>query len=226
MEKTGDLSYYLIEREKKTKGKKKASVIIVRFVNKATGERKDVWLSKLQRLTGDTKRFMPSNTLEINRIVNTAIEMGVAPFSDSIKQNDTSLLNYIKDFWNYDTSEYILTKEEETGKTISKATAEKNLHNLLVHVFESEFNKKDKNGKPIGSYYLPTDITAQEMTKEKIEAVKKSMLRAEMLSPKTVKNVLNALNVPLNELVRDGVILQNPMLRETTEHAKTYTTAF
>ena len=213
MEKTGDLSYYLIEREKKTTGKKKASVIIVRFVNKATGERKDVWLSKLQRLTGDTKRFMPSNTLEINRIVNTAIEMGVAPFSDSIKQNDTSLLNYIKDFWNYDTSEYILTKKEETGKTISKATAEKNLHNLLVHVFESEFNKKDKNGKPIGSYYLPTDITAQELTKEKIEAVKKSMLRAEMLSPKTVKNVLNALNVPLNELVRDGVILQNPMLR-------------
>ena len=36
MEKTGDLSYYLIEREKKTTGKKKASVIIVRFVNKAT----------------------------------------------------------------------------------------------------------------------------------------------------------------------------------------------
>ena len=33
-----------------------------------------------------------------------------------------------------------------------------------------------------------------------------------MLSPKTAKNVLNSLNVPLNELVRFGVILQNPML--------------
>lgn len=213
MEKTGDLSYYLIEREKKTTGKKKASVIIVRFVNKATGERKDVWLSKLKRLIGYTKRIMPSNTLGIKMIVDKAIEMGVAPFSNNIKQNDTSLLNYIKDFWNYDTSEYILTKKEETGKTISKATAEKNFHNLLVHVFESEFNKKDQNGKLVGSYYLPKDITAQELTKEKIEAVKKSMLRVEMLSPKTVKNVLNALNVPLNELVRDGVILQNPMLR-------------
>ena len=180
----------------KERRKLQAPVIIVRFVNKATGERKDVWLSKLQRLTGDTKRFMPSNTLEINRIVNTAIEMGVAPFSDSIKQNDTSLLNYIKDFWNYDTSEYILTKEEETGKTISKATAEKNLHNLLVHVFESEFNKKVQNGKSMGSYYLPSDITFQEHTKDKFEAIKKSMLRAEMLSPKTVKNILNAFNAP------------------------------
>lgn len=213
MENTGDLSYYLIEREKKTTGKKKASVIIVRFVNKATGERKDVWLSKLKRLIGDTKRIMPSNTLGIKMIVDKAIEMGVAPFSNNTKHNDTSLLDYIKDFWDYDKSEYILTKKEETGKTISKATAEKNLHNLLVHAFESQYNKKDRNGKPVGSYYLPADITAQDLTKEKIEAVKKSMLRAEMLSPKTVKNVLNALNVPLNELVRDGVILQNPMLR-------------
>ena len=94
-------------------------------------------------------------------IVDKAIEMGIAPFSDTIKQNDTSLLDYIKGFWNYDKSEYILTKKEETGKTISKATAEKHFHNLLVHVFESEFNKKDQNGTPIGSYYLPTDITAQ-----------------------------------------------------------------
>lgn len=156
---------------------------------------------------------MPSNTLEINRIVDTAIEMSVAPFSDSIKQNDTTLLSYINDFWNYDKSEYILTKKLETGKKNSKATAKKNLHNLLVHVFESEFNKKDQNGKPVGSYYLPADITAQELTKEKIEAIKMSMLRAEDLSPKTVKNVLNALNVPLNELVRDGIIIQNPMKR-------------
>ena len=213
MRKTEDLSYYLIERVKKNTGKKKSTFIIVRFINNSTGERKDVTLTKLRKLIGDKKRFMPSNTLEINRIVDTAIEMGVAPFSDSIKQNDTSLLNYIKDFWNYDTSEYILTKKEETGKTISKATAHKNLQNLLVHVFESEFNKKDKDGKRVGSYYLPAGITAQELTKEKIEDIKKSMLRAEKLSPKTVKNILNALNVPLNELVRDGIIIQNPMKR-------------
>ena len=119
MRKTEDLSYYLIERVKKNAGKKKSTFIIVRFINNSTGERKEVTLTKLRKLIGDKKRFMPSNTLEINRIVDTAIEMGVAPFSDSIKQNDTSLLNYIKDFWNYDTSEYILTKKEETGKVKS-----------------------------------------------------------------------------------------------------------
>lgn len=207
----GNIVYYKISR--KIKGKKKQSCLYIRFVNKETGDRQEVSLKTLKNAIGDTKRFMPSNAFEIDRVVQTAIEMGVAPFSNNTKHNDTSLLDYIKDFWNYDTSEYILTKKEETGKTISKATAEKNFHNLLVHVFESEFNKKDQNGKLLGSYYLPKDITAQELTKEKIEAVKKSMLRAEMLSPKTVKNVLNALNVPLNELVRDGVILQNPMLR-------------
>ena len=207
----GNIVYYKISR--KLKGKKNQSCLYIRFVNKETGDRQEVSLKTLKNAIGDTKRFKPSNAFEIDRVVQTAIEMGVAPFSDSIKQNDTSLLNYIKDFWNYDTSEYILSKKEETGKTISKATAEKNLHNLLVHAFESQYNKKDRNGKPVGSYYLPADITAQDLTKEKIEAVKKSMLRAEMLSPKTVKNVLNALNVPLNELVRDGVILQNPMLR-------------
>ena len=83
----------------------------------------------------------------------------------------------------------------DIAKTIPKATAEKNLHNLLVHVFESEFNKKVQNGKSMGSYYLPSDITFQEHTKEKFEAIKKRMLRAEMLSPKTVKNILNAFNV-------------------------------
>lgn len=119
MQKTGDLSYYLIERLKKNKGKKKSTFIIVRFVNKATGERKDVWLSKLKRLIGDTKRIMPSNTLRIKMIVDKAIEMGVAPFSDTIKQNDTSLLDSIKGFWNYDKSEYILTKKEETGNVKS-----------------------------------------------------------------------------------------------------------
>ena len=111
MQKTGDLSYYLIERLKKNKGKKKSTFIIVRFINNSTGERKDVTLTKLRKLIGDKKRFMPSNTLEINRIVDTAIEMGVAPFSDTIKQNDTSLLDSIKGFWNYDKSEYILTKK-------------------------------------------------------------------------------------------------------------------
>lgn len=207
------ITYYKLKRNYKGKNGKNLSYINIRFVNKETGERKDIRLSKLRNDIGDKKRFMPSNALEIDRIVKKAIEMGVAPFSDKIKQTDNTLLEYIKNFWDFENSEYILTKKEETGKTISKATAEKNFHNLLVHVFESEFNKKDQNGKLVGSYYLPKDITAQELTKEKIEAVKKSMLRAEMLSPKTVKNVLNALNVPLNELVRDGVILQNPMLR-------------
>ena len=61
----------------------------------------------------------------------------------------------------------------DIAKTIPKATAEKNLHNLLIHVFESEFNKKIQNGKSMGSYYLPSDITFQEHTKEKFEAIKK-----------------------------------------------------
>ena len=118
MRKTEDLSYYLIERVKKNTGKKKSTFIIVRFINNSTGERKDVTLTKLRKLIGDKKRFMPSNTLEINRIVDTAIEMGVAPFSD-LKSNDKTLLDYIKDFWEYDKSEYILTKKEETGKVMS-----------------------------------------------------------------------------------------------------------
>lgn len=204
-----NITYYKISR--KVKGKK-SSCLYIRFVNKETGERREVSLKTLKKAIGDTKHFMPSSSFEINRMVNKAIEMGVTPFS-SIRDNGTTLLAYIKNFWDYDKSEYILTKKEETGKTISRATAKKNLHNLLVHVFESEFNKKDKNGKRVGSYYLPTNITVQKLTKEKIENVKKSMLRAEKLSPKTVKNVLNALNVPLNELVRDGVIPQNPMTR-------------
>ena len=172
----GNIVYYKISR--KSKGKKKQSCLYIRFVNKETGAKKEVSLKTLKIAIGDTKRFKPSNAFEIDHVVQKAIEMGVAPFSDTIKQNDTSLLDYIKNFWDYDKSEYILPKKEETGKTISKATAEKNLQNLLVHVFESEFNKKDKNGKSVGSYYLPADITAQELTKEKIEDIKKSMLRA------------------------------------------------
>lgn len=207
----GNIVYYKISR--KSKGKKKQSCLYIRFVNKETGDRQEVSLKTLKNAIGDTKRFMPSNAFEIDRVVQKAIEMGVAPFSDGLKQNNTTLLSYIKNFWDYDKSEYILTKKEETGKTISKATAQKNLQNLLVHVFESEFNKKDQNGNTVGSYYLPSDITAQELTKEKIEAVRNSMLRTEELARKTVKNILNALNVPLNELVREGVILQNPMTR-------------
>ena len=76
MRKTEDLSYYLIERVKKNTGKKKSTFIIVRFINNSTGERKEVTLSKLRKLIGDKKRFMLSNTLEIYRIVDKAIENG------------------------------------------------------------------------------------------------------------------------------------------------------
>ena len=103
----------------------------------------------------------------------------------------------------------------DIAKTIPKATAEKNLHNLLVHVFESEFNKKVQNGKSMGSYYLPSDITFQEHTKEKFEAIKKKMLRAEMLSPKTVKNILNAFNVPPKKKI--SCIIIRIMNRETVK---------
>ena len=102
----------------------------------------------------------------------------------------------------------------DIAKTIPKATAEKNLHNLLVHVFESEFNKKVQNGKSMGSYYLPSDITFQEHTKEKFEAIKKRMLRAEMLSPKTVKNILNAFNAPQKKI---SCIIIRIMNRETVK---------
>lgn len=73
MRKTEDLSYYLIERVKKNTGKKKSTFIIVRFINNSTGERKEVTLTKLRKLIGDKKRFMPSNTLEINRIVRIVL---------------------------------------------------------------------------------------------------------------------------------------------------------
>ena len=104
----------------------------------------------------------------------------------------------------------------DIAKTIPKATAEKNLHNLLIHVFDSEFNKKVQNGKSMGSYYLPSDITFQEHTKEKFEAIKKRMLRAEMLSPKTVKNVLNAFNVPPPQKKISCIIIRI-INRETVE---------
>lgn len=161
---------------------------------------------------GDTKRFQPSNAYEIERIVEKAIDMGIAPFCER-ETSHISLIDYIKDFWTWDTSDYIQTKKEETGKTITKATAKKNLHDLLMHVFESDLNKKDKNGNKIGSYFIPASLTPLELTKEHIEKVKKSMLRDEKLKPKTVKNILTALNVPLNELARNDVIESNPMNR-------------
>lgn len=83
------ITYYKIKRNYKGKNGKKLSYTNIRFVNKETGERKDIRLGKLRREIGDTKRFMPSNALEIDIIVKKAIEMGVAPFSDGIKQNDT-----------------------------------------------------------------------------------------------------------------------------------------
>ena len=66
----------------------------------------------------------------------------------------------------------------------------------------------------MGSYYLPSDITFQEHTKEKFEAIKKRMLRAEMLSLKTVKNILNAFNVPQKKI---SCIIIRIINRETVE---------
>ena len=101
------ITYYKFKRNTKGKNDKTLSYITIRFINKETGERKDVRLSKLKKEIGDTKNFMPSNTFEVDRVVKKAIEMGVAPFSE-IEENDTSLLEYIKSFWNFDKSEYIL----------------------------------------------------------------------------------------------------------------------
>ena len=92
----GNIVYYKISR--KLKGKKNQSCLYIRFVNKETGDRQEVSLKTLKNAIGDTKRFKPSNAFEIDRVVQTAIEMGVAPFSNNIKRNDSSLLDSSRTF--------------------------------------------------------------------------------------------------------------------------------
>ena len=60
------ITYYKLKRNYKGKNGKNLSYINIRFVNKETGERKDIRLSKLRNDIGDKKRFMPSNALEID----------------------------------------------------------------------------------------------------------------------------------------------------------------
>lgn len=203
------IAFSIIERKREnSKGRIKKS-FAVRFYEKGNKDNKKLvsvntlkeWLNVTQLITRRS---------EVRKLATIALEKGYKPLKKLEKDTSIILDDYLVDFWDYDTSEYIATKIKFNSKSITRSTAKRNIELIKHHVIESETNPLDSDGNRIG-YYLPPGLKAEELTVRHVNALANSILCDRKLSPKTFNNVLAAINPPLKELVRQDIIPFNPL---------------
>ncbi len=151
---------------------------------------------------------------DVRKLATLALERGYMPLSREKTDKGIILDEYLPAFWDYDTSEYIITKNAFKPNSITRSSTERNKDLIRRHVIISESNPLDTDGNRIG-YFLPRGLRADELTVSHIDKLQQSILFERKLSPKTFKNILAALNPPLKELVRKDIIKSNPIDRVT-----------
>ena len=203
----------VIERKRENaRGTRKKS-FYVRFYEKGNKEnRKLVSINTICEFLGTSQ--LVTRRSEVRRLANLALENGYAPLASDKPDAGIILDNYLVSFWDFDTSEYITTRNAFNHNAITRSSAERNIELIKRHVIISETNPTDSDGNKIG-YFLPVGLKADELTVSHLDSLQQSILHERNLSPKTFMNILAALNPPLKELVRKDIIKSNPVDRVT-----------
>ncbi len=100
---------------------------------------------------------------------------------------------YLRDFWDYDNSLYIKMKNSGKKIRIHKNYVKANIRSLELHVFP----------------YLPKRILVSQLQTRHLEKVQRAYLKNH--SSKGWSNILNAIALPFNELVRKNIIDRSPV---------------
>jgi integrase len=181
------------------------------FVSKKTKNNKSVWyahfpdpdnsqkrkvksVETLRTLLGSMDTSPIKRKTEAIRITQQALDAGIIQFE---KKNDPLVVDYIKEYWDFDTSDVIRRKNLKKANTISKGYA-KNIRGTFI-----------QNALPL----FPNNLRISKLKTSHLEKIINTLIDEGSLSLGTIARVKQAMAVPLKEAYRIGLINDNPMLK-------------
>jgi integrase len=184
------------------------------FVSKKTKNNKSVWyahfpdpdntqkrkvksVETLRTLLGSTDTSPIKRKAEAIRITQQALDAGVIQLEN---MNDPLVTEYIKEYWDFDTSDVIRRKNLKKANTISKGYA-MNIRGTFI-----------QNALPL----FPSNLRMSKLKTSHLEKIINTLIDEGKLSLSTIARVKQAIAVPLKEAHRIGLINANPMLKVET----------
>ncbi len=177
--------YYLYKRHKKG-----GDYWYVCFLDKETGKAKS---AKSIDCLKERLEIMGFGTIvrkeDAAIVASKAIEMGITDNANS----KILFSSWCKDFWSYDTSEYIALKNSLKANSIGKEYA----YNMKKNF--------EKNVEPL----LPKGLKLVDVSVSVLDSVVKTLYKSEKQSS-TVGVIIYSFSLPLKEAVRLNIIEENP----------------
>ncbi|MCF7944966.1 MAG: hypothetical protein K9L75_05475 [Spirochaetia bacterium] len=148
-------------------------------------------VERLRRKIGIPSHTPLTRKREAYAIVERAISEGLINLSREHKEFN----QYVLDFWDYDTSEFIRRRNQKSPNSIGKDYARTMRANFKNHAMP----------------HLPKKLDIAQVTTLHIEKVIDQLLDEGKLANATIKKVIQSMAVPLKEAVRKKLAAHNPM---------------
>lgn len=125
-------------------------------------------------------------------ITQKALDAGIVKHGS----DDPLVVDYFKDFWDFDNSDYIRRRNRKKADSIGKDYCAS-----MKGVFTNHAEKR-----------FPKRLRLSQLATPHIEAVINSLIDEGSLSNGSISRVMQSLSIPLREAARIGMIASNPML--------------
>ncbi len=188
LEREKSMNYYLSKRKRG----KNSKWYVYFFDNQDTRKyTMSFSVEQLRRKMQIKDRIPLTREKEALVIVERAIEEGLIRRPG----DEIPFIKYVQEFWDFDNSDYIRRRNQNTPNSIGKDYALSML---------GTFNK---NALP----HLSKKLLVSQVTAFDIERVSNELLDEGVLSNATIKRVLQSMAVPLREATRLKLVAHNPM---------------
>lgn len=173
-----------------TREKKNGKFFYVRFRNNETGEYMNAQSVDMLALKLGTRKHITKRP-EAYKICEEAQEAGL---DGNTSDKDTLFVDYVKQFWDWDKSPYIKKELRKDPLAISKS--------YVMNVQGYFKNHAEKR--------LPANLKCSQVKLRHLERVQEEVL--EDCSISTWNNVLKSMSVPIKELLRKHILIENPLM--------------
>ena len=131
------------------------------------------------------------NKEDAEDILRRAVEAGLVE-GDFARLQDPVLSEFLVDYWDFDRSVYLMRENKLNPGSIGKDHAHNSQRNILNHVLP----------------YLPANLKCSQLKRRHVEAVQLAIL--EKYSVSVWKNTKTALRKPVEELLRQHILVSDP----------------
>lgn len=165
----------------------------VKFKDPETGKlNARLSVDMLSRKLGDKVHHITKRP-EAENVVQRAIAYGLNENGGNAQ--DILFADYLRNFWDFDNSPYIQLENKLNPNSIGRDHAHTCLRTLEKHAI------------PL----LPKGLKCSQVKTRHIEQIQYSVLKLKMLSVSSWQKILNSLRVPINELRRQRILLDDPL---------------